>query len=211
MAPDDLLLNRVDHLVYATPDLEASVTDLEKLLGVRAAAGGRHPGRGTRNALLGLGERSYLEIVGPDPLQDSPRWFGIDKRHNPRLTTWAANSTNLDEVISGAARNGVRLGAITSGQRVRSDGVVLSWKFTDPITTVADGLVPFFIDWGRSPHPAASAPRGVQLIAMRGEHPQPDKVMEALTSVDILLRVDYGSEPSLTAVLKTSTGLVELR
>jgi hypothetical protein len=211
MAPDDLLLKRIDHLVYATPDLEASVTDLEKQLGVRAAAGGRHPGRGTRNALLGLGNRSYLEIVGPDPSQDSPRWFGIDTMTNPRLTTWAANAANLDEVISQAARNGLRLGAITAGQRVRSDGVVLSWKFTDPITTVADGLVPFFIDWGRSPHPAESAPRGVQLISMRGEHPQPHRVIEALTSVDIPLRADYGPEPSLIAVLKTSKGLVELR
>ena len=211
MAPDDLLLKRVDHLVYATPDLEASVTDLETRLGVRAAAGGRHPGRGTRNALLGLGDRSYLEIVGPDPTQDTPRWFGIDTMTNPRLTTWAANATDLDEVISKAVRNGLHLGPITEGQRVRSDGVVLSWKFTDPIATIADGLVPFFIDWGRSPHPAASVPRGVQLISMRGKHPQPDKTIEALRSVEIPLPVDFGTEPSLIAVLKTSKGFVELR
>ena len=63
----DVLLKRVDHLVYATPDLEASLNNLEKLLGVRAAAAGQHPGRGTRNALLRLGEDSYLLIDGPDP------------------------------------------------------------------------------------------------------------------------------------------------
>ena len=89
--------------------------------------------------------------------------------------------------------------------------MVLSWKFTDPIATIADGLVPFSIDWGRSPHPAASVPRGVQLISMRGEHPQPDKTMEALRSVEIPLSVDFGTEPSLIAVLKTSKGFVELR
>src|SRR5262245_39452888 len=126
-------LKRVDHLVYATPDLEESVNNLEKRLGVRAAAGGQHPGRGTRNALLRLGERSYVYIFGPDPLQqwdDGSRWFGIDGLSTPRLVTWAANTTALDDEIRNAARNGLRLGAVTAGQRVRSDGVVLRWQFT---------------------------------------------------------------------------------
>ena len=210
MAPDDLL-KRVDHLVYATPDLERSVAELEKQLGVRAAAGGQHPGRGTRNALLALGERSYLEIIGPDPSQDKPQWFGIDRLTKGRLTTWAANARDLDKLVANTARNGLRMGPVTSGQRVTAGGLVLSWKFTDPVTVVADGLVPFFIDWGQSPHPAASAPPGVELLSMRGEHPQPGKVAEALASVDIPLRVEYGREPSLIVVLKTSNGLVELR
>ena len=210
MAPDDLL-RRVDHLVYATPDLETSVAELEKQLGVRAAAGGQHPGRGTRNALLALGERSYLEIIGPDPSQDKPQWFGIDRLTKGRLTTWAANARDLEKLVANTARNGLRMGPITAGQRVTAGGVVLNWKFTDPVTVVADGLVPFFIDWGQSPHPAASAPPGVELLSMRGEHPQPGKVAEALASVDIPLRVEYGREPSLIVVLKTSNGLVELR
>src|SRR5262249_11322359 len=61
------VVSRVDHLAYATPDLEKGVAEIERLLGVRATPGGQHPGRGTRNALVSLGPTSYLEIVGPDP------------------------------------------------------------------------------------------------------------------------------------------------
>ncbi|HYX19468.1 MAG TPA: VOC family protein, partial [Thermoanaerobaculia bacterium] len=59
----------LDHLVFATPDLERTVDALEASLGVRAAEGGRHVAEGTRDAVLGLGPSSYLEILGRDPGQ----------------------------------------------------------------------------------------------------------------------------------------------
>lgn len=37
-------ISRVDHLVYATPDLNRGIDEIERLLGVRAIAGGQHPG-----------------------------------------------------------------------------------------------------------------------------------------------------------------------
>ena len=125
--------------------------------------------------------------------------------------TWAANATSLDDVIANANRNGLRLGPVTSGSRMRSDGVMLRWDFTDPVTIVADGLVPFFIDWGRSPHPAVAAPDGVKLVSMRGEHPEPGRVTDALSSLGIPMQVDYNHEPSLIAELQTPNGLIELR
>jgi len=66
--PDDLV-QRVDHLVYATPDLERGIAEIKRLVGVRATPGGKHPGRGTRNAFIALGPNSFLEIVAPDPDQ----------------------------------------------------------------------------------------------------------------------------------------------
>src|ERR1700704_5293260 len=96
------ILSRIDHLVYATPNLAAGVEQVEKLLGVKAAPGGQHPGAGTRNALIRLGELTYLEIIGPDPDQPKPalsRRFGIDDLKSSGLVTWAAKNVNLDALV----------------------------------------------------------------------------------------------------------------
>ena len=154
------LLAKIDHLVYATPDLNAGIDRIELLLGVRATPGGQHPGIGTRNALVALGPSCYLEIIGPDPEQpkpERPRTFGIDDLKAPRLATWVAKGTDLEQLARAAASRGVTLGDVIAGSRRRPDGVVLAWRFTDPRTVVADGIVPYFIDWGTSPHPAADA------------------------------------------------------
>src|SRR5262245_45910413 len=106
-------IRRVDHLVYATPDLALGIGAIEELVGVRAAPGGQHPGMGTRNALVSLGPATYLEIIGPDPEQrasSGPRRFGIDNLKAPRLVTWAANGRDLERLAAEAARNGVELG-----------------------------------------------------------------------------------------------------
>ncbi|MEP6495792.1 MAG: VOC family protein [bacterium] len=209
----DILVNALDHLVYATPDLEATVAELEERLGVRAALGGRHPGRGTRNALIALSDFSYLEVVGPDPSQSgtpNPRWFGVDTLTAPRLVTWAAKSDDIDAAAARAARRGVLLGPIASGSRQRADGVVLSWRFTDPGVMVEDGLVPFLIDWGTSPHPAASAPRGAVLRLLRAEHPDPERLGRALAALDLTLPIARGTHPCLVATLGTTRGDVEL-
>ena len=85
------------------------------------------------------------------------------------------------------------------------------WKFTDPHVVVAGGLVPFFIDWGASPHPAASAPGGASLSALRGEHPNPAGAAALLRSLGLELPVTKGPRPALIAVLDTPRGLIELR
>jgi hypothetical protein len=210
------IVGRVDHLVYATPDVEGTSADLERRFGVRASPGGQHPGRGTRNILIGIGSACYMEIVGPDLAQEppsTPRWFGIDTLIEPRLVAWAAaaNATDLTHVVNDAARRGVRLGEVGVGRRKRPDGVELKWQLTDPAVALGDGLVPFLIDWGASPHPSTTAVAGPTLVDLHGEHPNPERVMGTLGALGIAMRVTQAAHPSLVATLRTDAGLYELR
>ena len=207
-------LSRVDHLVYGTPDLEDTVDQLERQAGVRAAPGGQHLEHGTRNALIALGPATYLEILGPDPQQpepDEPRWLGIDDLDAPRLITWAATASPLAPFVEKATALGIVLGRVQPARRRRPDGIDLNWQLTDPSVMLADGLVPFFIDWGSGPHPADTAPRGVTLTALRAEHPEPDVVASLLRALDLGLEVLPGPRIALTAILECSRGNIELR
>jgi len=208
------LISRVDHLVYATPDLNRGIEEIEKLLGVRATAGGQHPGRGTRNALVALGPKTYLEIIAPDPEQPSPkepRPFGIDGLKQSRLVTWCVSTGDLERLRAEAVRNGVPLGEVTPGSRRRPDGVQISWKLTYPSRPVADGLVPFFINWGDSPHPALTAAKGATLVSLRAEHPDVQSVRGLLQKLGLDLPVSQGTNPALIAVIEGARGRVELR
>ena len=214
MAPDTTLLSRVDHLVYATPDLDRTVADLESRLGLPATPGGRHPGRGTRNALFGLGPGSYLEVIGPDPESPAPvarGWFGIDALTAPRLVTWAANGAALSDIVAAASRHGIRLGAVAGGSRQQLDGTLLRWRFTDPGIMIADGIIPFFIDWGSGPHPADTLPHGLALVDLEAEHPEPREIERMLLGLGLALPVRSGPMPALVATLDGPGRRVELR
>ncbi len=205
----------VDHLIYAAPDLDAGVERLESILGVRAVPGGRHPGYGTRNALLALGPETYLEVLAPDPdgpEPERPRLFGIDRLDAPGLAAWVAKESDLEGRVEAADRRGVRLGEILSGGRERPDGSVLAWRLTDPHVVLGDGIVPFLIDWGTTESPARAAPKGCTLLRLRAEHPDPARIGEMLLAlgVELAVEVELGRAPALIATIGTARGEVEL-
>jgi hypothetical protein len=213
--PDHIVSRaKIDHLVYGTPDLFRGVAEIEALTGVRASSGGQHLGWGTHNCLAALGTETYLEIIAPDPGQPDPpgpRPLGLDLLREPRLVSWAARCDRLEDVVHTAAEHGVLLGEVFSGSRVRSDGVVLRWRLTSPWALLEGGLCPFLIDWGSSPHPAASAMTGLSLIQLRAEHPSPHVLTRSLGVIGVTLPVVHASRNALVATIDTPRGRVELR
>jgi hypothetical protein len=204
----------VDHLVWATPDLEQGIREIERLTGVRASPGGKHPSWATHNALLSLGPGTYLELLAPDPSVAPPgkaRPFGLDRLDRSRLVTWAAHEADLAGRLATLAAAGIDLGEILEGGRVRPDGVALHWRLTSPRAMLEEGVVPFLIDWGTSPHPSTTAAPGLALVALEIEHPDPEHLREHLFRFGIDLPLRKAPRPALVATLDSPRGRVELR
>ena len=183
-------------------------------LGVVPAIGGHHAAWATRNAILTLGPRCYLEIMGPDEQATSAppqRPFGLDRLSTPRLATWVAGGTDLHQIAGAARREGVELGVVEARSRLRPDGSQLTWTMTDLFAPREAGVIPYFIDWGDSPHPAESAPRGCILLRLAAVHPDAQRVQGILTRLGFDLGVDEGPEPALIATIRAPRGEIELR
>ena len=111
----------IDHLVWAAPDLERAIDELQARTGRRALVGGAHPGAGTRNAVLGLGRRAYLEILAPDPAQAAVATPAaeLSKLAGPVLHTFAVATDRLDRVAVKLERAGLpHAGVIPMSRRL---------------------------------------------------------------------------------------------
>src|SRR5712664_2549431 len=149
----------LDHVLLGCNDLDGGIDFVEQRTGVRAAIGGVHPGRGTRNALLSLGERRYLEIIAPDPAQHEIVHFPqIREMSDPRLIAWAAHPPDISAIANQLRENKIAFTGPDDGSRKRPDGRVLTWK-TINLADDRHGLLPFFIQWSAgSVHPSKDAP-----------------------------------------------------
>jgi hypothetical protein len=204
----------VDHVIFAVPDLDAGCDHIERALGVRPVTGGRHPRWATRNAVLGLGSRTYLEVIAPDPEAagvTSTRPFGIDSLDSMRLAGWAAPANDLEGRVERAATRGLDLGPVIGGSRSLPDGTELTWKLTDPMIRLHDGIVPFLIDWTDSRHPSVGAPQAGTLSRLRARHPEPDAVARALAALGVELEIEHADRPALIATIAGPNGIVEMR
>lgn len=205
---------KIDHLIYVVPDLEKGIDDMETLLGIRAVMGGSHPGIGTRNAMIALSENTYMELFAPDPAQIEyfkPRPFGMDDLDGPKLVGWAAKGTDLAKLSALSLTNELSLGKVMDAHRKTAEGKDLNWNFTNPRIVLGDGLVPFFINWGKSEHPAVAAAKGAKLIKLRAEHPNPKLISTLAAELGVELSVSKGDAPMLIATLDSPNGIIELK
>jgi hypothetical protein len=206
----------LDHILLGCNDLDRGIDFVEARSGVRAAFGGVHPGAGTRNALLSLGERRYLEIIAPDPKQDTLKPYAVQQSAvikeltTPRLIGWAAHPGDIEAFAKKLRESGVAIEGPWPGSRVRPDGRVLNWK-TLSLADDRHGLLPFFIEWGtNSIHPSSDAPAGchIERFAVADQ----DNVALAMTfeRLGIDAPVEHGERPQLRVRMAGPRGRFEL-
>jgi hypothetical protein len=203
----------LDHILLGAASLEVGIAFVEHFTGVGAALGGVHPGRGTWNALLSIGDRRYLEIIAPDPAQSSvnnPLVSSLRSIHEPRLVGWAARPGNLADFARKLRVAGITIEGPTPGSRKRPDGHLLKWE----IVSLADtdsGLLPFFIEWSQdSVHPSVDAPKGCALQSFAAETPEPEKLAATLKTLNLDLPVRKGDQARLHAVISGPKGVLEV-
>lgn len=190
----------LDHILLGCDDLDRGIAFVEQHTGVRVVFGGVHPGRGTRNALLSLGERHYLEIIAPDPAQsDVPDRLGLRKLTEPRLVGWAAHPGDLNVFAARLKDAGLVFDGPTPGSRKRPDGRFLEWK-TLNLHDDLGGLLPFFIEWGAATtHPSADAPAGCKIVRFSISTPNDSQVQRICTALGLDIPIEHDEKPQLFA------------
>lgn len=205
------MLHQIDHLLYGTKDLNQGIAYIFQLTGVKPVIGGSHPGLGTHNALMGLGNDIYLEIIAPDPKQEVERiWMDLDQLERPKLFRWAATTGDAQQVRNQGLSADIDIGNVRSGSRYKSDGNLLEWTLSDPNVNLGDGLIPFFIDWGVKGNPTPELPAGCTLKSLKATHPKPQQISKTLTALGLNLDLQPGSEVQLIAELLTPNGPVTI-
>jgi len=208
---------RFDHAVLAARTLAEGVAWLEARLGVPMGAGGKHATMGTHNAVLGLGPRTYLEVIAIDPEAAAParpRWFDLDDvrmraalAEGPRLIHFVVRTPDIAATVRAARHDPGTVTAFTRGD--------FRWRLTVPDDghLPERGLVPTLIQWDGDAHPADRLPdANLRVVALAGEHPEPAPVRSALAALGLsdMLKVTYGRHPRLAAMIRTPRGLVTL-
>jgi len=163
---------RLDHVIFATDDLDREAERWRADFGLDSIEGGRHARWGTANRIVPLGE-DYIEIasvVEPDAARENPFGRGL----LDRVGYWLGPVVATDELDRVAATLGLEIG---DGSRRRPDGRELRWRsagFDDPRR---DWWMPFFMEWdvppelhpGRTPAHHERAVRGIASAELVGD------------------------------------------
>jgi hypothetical protein len=199
-AEEDEVPALLDHIILGCNDLDLGMDLVEQNTGVRPAIGGVHPGRGTQNALLSLGERRYLEIIAPDPAQQKITHFPqIRQMKDPRLIGWAVHPPDISATAKLLLDHQVAFQGPDDGSRKRPDGRVLHWK-TINLADDRHGILPFFIEWSRdSLHPSKDAPKECQLDYFTVMGMEPAELSQAFQHIGVEARVERSDRDRLRA------------
>ena len=193
---------RLDHVVYAVPDLDEAAVRFREAFGLDSTEGGRHERWGTANRIVPLGDQ-YVELVAAvDETAAARTGFGRGVLERASggggWFTMAAVAEDLDAV---AARLGLEIG---SGSRTRPDGEILRWRSAGLDDPRREPWMPFFLAWdvpeelhpGRARAGHGIRAEGIAWVEVGGDA---ERLREWLGGEELPIRV-IGGEPGLRRV-----------
>lgn len=191
----------LDHVLVAVSDLDEAARELEARHGLASLDGGRHPGWGTANRIVPLGD-AYIELVTVVDEAEARAsafggWVAQALPAAARPLGWAVRTRRLDDVVE-------RLGLdVSPGSRFMRDGGLLRWRLAGIERTATEPTLPFFIEWGDGTAFPGSAPvahaAGRTSIATLRLGGDADRLADWLGPNDLPLTVDAGP-PGITSV-----------
>ena len=167
-----------------------------------------HPGIGTANLLVALGPGRYLEILGPDINAEKPSDVSkaLQALISPRIVWFAAAPNDIERIATTLAEANMTVMGPEHGSRATPDGELLEWRTVFAYDHDFGDQLPFFIDWGESPHPSATSIAGVSVEKFVVIHPRATELRRLYSDLGITIDVVEGTPAGFDLTLKSSGG-----
>ncbi|MET1037738.1 MAG: VOC family protein [Aeromicrobium sp.] len=210
----------LDHVSFAvgSDGLAGTTAELGRLLNAKFIDGGVHPRFGTRNMILPLKNRQYLEVVEvlDHPASDKAA-FGKAVRERSDAgggwMAWCVSVDDMEEVERRIGRHAV------PGNRHRPDGFNLQWRQIGTSSMRADPQLPYVTCWDIDPseHPSQMAPSEIELVAIdiagspsRLSDWLGEPAVDALETIDVNWTAPHGLPGVMAVTFRTPQGDVRV-
>jgi len=210
----------LDHVSFAVgPDgLAGTTAELGRLLNAKFIDGGAHPRFGTRNMILPLKNRQYLEIVEvlDHPAADKAAFGQAVRQRSDAGGGWLGWVVSVDDMSEVEHRMGRHA---VPGNRRRPDGFNLEWRQIGTSGMKADPQLPFVISWdiNGDEHPSQAAQSEIVLTALeiagdprRLSDYLGEPAIEALEDIEVHWVAPHGTPGILAAQFDTPNGVVRI-
>ena len=210
----------LDHVSFAVgaDGLAGTTAELGRLLNAQFVDGGVHPRFGTRNMILPLKNRQYLEIVEvlDHPASDKAAFGKAVRERSDAGGGWMAWCVSVDDMAEVERRIGRHA---VPGNRHRPDGFNLQWRQIGTSSMRADPQLPYVTSWDIDPseHPSQMADSEIELVALDiAGSPQRlsdwlgEPAVHALEQIDVNWTAPHGLPGIMAVTFRTPQGDVRI-
>jgi len=146
--------------------------------------------RGTENALVSLGNGTYLEIIAPQATVSDDDLFVKQLRHlsSPVVVGWAVHVPDISDAAERLKRAGFQTSPPQPGSRITPEGKKLEWT-TFEVAHPEIETAPFFIRWSESTvHPSIAEVR-CSLVSFQIDEPKVADLERLLSALSVATTV----------------------